>query len=178
MNLSDENQEFSTSWLIGELLRNKVVIFQAVVVGLLINVLALVPAVFMMIVLDKVVNYQAYSTLYVITCGVLFAYIINGFLGYIRSFMLDFLGQKIDAKLSIRAFDTLLTLPMQRFNRDPAGLQRMPQQVGQIKSILTQRIFPTILDAISLFVFVRIMFSAAYENPELFLLLNIRRCNR
>ena len=158
LNLSDENQEFSTSWLIGELLRNKVVIFQAVVVGLLINVLALVPAVFMMIVLDKVVNYQAYSTLYVITCGVLFAYIINGFLGYIRSFMLDFLGQKIDAKLSIRAFDTLLTLPMQRFNRDPAGLQRMPQQVGQIKSILTQRIFPTILDAISLFVFVPILF--------------------
>lgn len=158
LNLSDENQEFSTSWLIGELLRNKVVIFQAVVVGLLINVLALVPAVFMMIVLDKVVNYQAYSTLYVITCGVLFAYIINGFLGYIRSFMLDFLGQKIDAKLSIRAFDSLLTLPMQRFNRDPAGLQRMPQQVGQIKSILTQRIFPTILDAISLFVFVPILF--------------------
>ena len=158
LNLSDENQEFSTSWLIGELLRNKVVIFQAVVVGLLINVLALVPAVFMMIVLDKVVNYQAYSTLYVITCGVLFAYIINGFLGYIRSFMLDFLGQKIDAKLSIRAFDTLLTLPMQRFNRDSAGLQRMPQQVGQIKSILTQRIFPTILDAISLFVFVPILF--------------------
>ena len=158
LNLSDENQEFSTSWLIGELLRNKIVIFQAVVVGLLINVLALVPAVFMMIVLDKVVNYQAYSTLYVITCGVLFAYIINGFLGYIRSFMLDFLGQKIDAKLSIRAFDTLLTLPMQRFNRDPAGLQRMPQQVGQIKSILTQRIFPTILDAISLFVFVPILF--------------------
>ena len=158
LNLSDENQEFSTSWLIGELLRNKVVIFQAVVVGLLINVLALVPAVFMMIVLDKVVNYQAYSTLYVITCGVLFAYIINGFLGYIRSFMLDFLGQKIDAKLSIRAFDTLLTLPMQRFNSDAAGLQRMPQQVGQIKSILTQRIFPTILDAISLFVFVPILF--------------------
>lgn len=158
LNLSDENQEFSTSWLIGELLRNKIVIFQAVVVGLLINVLALVPAVFMMIVLDKVVNYQAYSTLYVITCGVLFAYIINGFLGYIRSFMLDFLGQKIDAKLSIRAFDALLTLPMQRFNRDPAGLQRMPQQVGQIKSILTQRIFPTILDAISLFVFVPILF--------------------
>ena len=158
LNLSDENQEFSTSWLIGELLRNKIVILQAVVVGLLINVLALVPAVFMMIVLDKVVNYQAYSTLYVITCGVLFAYIINGFLGYIRSFILDFLGQKIDAKLSIRAFDTLLTLPMQRFNRDPAGLQRMPQQVGQIKSILTQRIFPTILDAISLFVFVPILF--------------------
>ncbi len=165
LKLSDENQEFSSSWLIGELLRNKTVVVQAIIIGLLVNILALVPAVFMMIVLDKVVNYQAYSTLYVITCGVLFAYIVNGFLGYIRTFVLDFLGQKIDAKLSIRAFDTLLNLPMQRFNRDAASLQRMPQQVTQIKTILTQRIFPTLLDAISLFVFVPILF---FYSPILF----------
>ncbi len=165
LRLSDENQEFSTGWLIGELFRNKTVVLQAVVIGLLVNILALVPAVFMMIVLDKVVNYQAYSTLYVITCGVLFAYVVNGFLGYIRTFILDFLGQKIDAKLSIRAFDRLLTLPMQRFNTGSATLQRIPQQVAQVKSILTQRIFPTILDAISLFVFVPILF---FYSPILF----------
>ena len=165
LRLSDENQEFSASWIIGELVRNKVVLIQAIVIGLLVNILALVPAVFMMIVLDKVVNYQAYSTLYVITFGVLFAYVVNGFLGYIRTFILDFLGQKIDAKLSIRAFDALLTLPMQRFNRDSVALQRIPQQVGQVKSILSQRIFPTVLDALSLFVFVPILF---FYSPILF----------
>ncbi len=165
LHITDESQEFSTAWIIGELLRNKVLLIQVTVIGLLVNILALVPAVFMMIVLDKVVNYQAYSTLYVITCGVLFAYVVNGFLGYIRTFILDFLGQKIDAKLSIRAFDTLLTLPMQRFNRDSTTLQRLPQYVAQVKSILTQKIFPTVLDAVSLFVFVPILF---FYSPILF----------
>ena len=38
----------------------------------------------MMLVLDKVVNYEAYSTLYVITSGVVVAYIFNGILGYLK----------------------------------------------------------------------------------------------
>ena len=118
-----------------------------------------------MIVLDKVVNYEAYSTLYVITCGVMFAYIINGFLGYIRTYILDFLGQKIDAKLSIKAFDTLLTLPMQRFNRDSSILERIPQQVGQIKIAISQKILPTLLDGVSLFVFIPILY---FYSPLLF----------
>ena len=161
----DEEREFSGGWLIGELVRNKTVLAQVIVVGLLVNLLALVPAVFIMIVLDKVVNYEAYSTLYVITCGVMFAYIINGFLGYIRTYILDFLGQKIDAKLSIKAFDTLLTLPMQRFNRDSSILERIPQQVGQIKIAISQKILPTLLDGVSLFVFIPILF---FYSPLLF----------
>ena len=161
----DEEREFSGGWLIGELVRNKTVLAQVIVVGLLVNLLALVPAVFIMIVLDKVVNYEAYSTLYVITCGVMFAYIINGFLGYIRTYILDFLGQKIDAKLSIKTFDTLLTLPMQRFNRDSSVLERMPQQVGQIKTTISQKILPTLLDGVSLFVFIPILF---FYSPFLF----------
>ena len=161
----DEEREFSGGWLIGELVRNKTVLAQVIVVGLLVNLLALVPAVFIMIVLDKVVNYEAYSTLYVITCGVMFAYIINGFLGYIRTYILDFLGQKIDAKLSIKAFDTLLTLPMQRFNRDSSILERMPQQVGQIKIAISQKILPTLLDGVSLFVFIPILY---FYSPLLF----------
>ncbi len=162
---TDEEREFSAGWLIGELVRNKTVLTQVIVVGLLVNILALVPAVFIMIVLDKVVNYEAYSTLYVITCGVMFAYIINGFLGYIRTYILNFLGQKIDAKLSIKAFDTLLTLPMQRFNRDSSVLERMPQQIGQIKTTLSQKIFPTLLDGLSLLVFIPILF---FYSPSLF----------
>ena len=165
LSFADEDQEFSATWLISEFVRNKVLITQVTVIGLLVNILALVPAVFIMIVLDKVVNYEAYSTLYVITCGVMFAYIVNGFLGYLRTYILDFLGQKIDAKLSIRAFDTLLTLPMQRFNRDSTSLQQIPQLVGQIKSALSQRIFPTLLDGLSLFVFVPILF---FYSPALF----------
>ena len=62
--------------------------FQVVIVALILNIFAVIPAVFMMLVLDKVVNYEAYSTLYVITSGVVVAYVFNGILGYLKSYLL------------------------------------------------------------------------------------------
>ena len=38
LRLTDENQEFSAGWLVGELVRNKVVLIQAIVIGLLVNI--------------------------------------------------------------------------------------------------------------------------------------------
>ena len=111
----------------------------------------------MMLVLDKVVNYEAYSTLYVITSGVVVAYIFNGILGYLKSYLLDFLSQKIEAKLSVRVFEKLVSLPMQRFHRESLSFRRFTGQISQIKNQLTQKIFSTGLDSISLLVFVPIL---------------------
>ena len=80
----EEQSELKLSWLIGESLRNKSVMVQVVIVALILNIFAVVPAVFMMLVLDKVVNYEAYSTLYVITSGVIVAYLFNGILGFLE----------------------------------------------------------------------------------------------
>ena len=54
---------------------------------------------------------------------------------------------------------------MQRFNRDSSVLERMPQQVGQIKTTISQKILPTLLDGVSLFVFIPILF---FYSPLLF----------
>ena len=110
----------------------------------------------MMLVLDKVVNYEAYSTLYVITSGVIVAYIFNGILGYLKTYLLDFLSQKVEAKLSVKVFEKLVSLPMQRFHRESPNFLRFTGQISQIKSLLTQKVFSTGLDSISLFVFVPI----------------------
>ena len=137
-----------------------------VIVALILNIFAVVPAVFMMLVLDKVVNYEAYSTLYVITSGVVVAYIFNGILGYLKSYLLDFLSQKIEAKLSVRVFEKLVSLPMQRFHRESLSFRRFTGQISQIKNQLTQKIFSTGLDSISLLVFVPILF---FYSPILFI---------
>ncbi len=162
----EETSELKLSWLIGESLRNKSVITQVVVVALILNIFAVIPAVFMMLVLDKVVNYEAYSTLYVITSGVIVAYIFNGILGYLRAYLLDFLSQKVEAKLSVRVFEKLISLPMQRFHRESANFLRFTSQVSQIKNTLTQKIFSTALDSISLLVFIPILF---FYSPVLFM---------
>ena len=165
MKLFEEDSQLSLNWLIGETIRNKPVMIQLVIVGLILNIFAVIPAVFMMLVLDKVVNYEAYATLYVITSGVIVAYICNGVLGYLKSYLLDFLSQKVEAKLSIKAFDNLLSLPMQRFNTESSLFSKFTGQVSQIKTLLTQRIFGTALDSIALLVFVPILF---FYSPILF----------
>jgi len=139
---------------------------QVIIVALILNIFAVVPAVFMMLVLDKVVNYEAYSTLYVITSGVVVAYIFNGILGYLKSYLLDFFTQKIEAKLSIKAFEKLLALPMQRFHSEGASFAQFTSQISQIKNLLTQKIFSTALDSIALIVFVPILF---FYSPILFI---------
>ena len=162
----EEQSELKLSWLIGESLRNKSVMVQVIIVALILNIFAVVPAVFMMLVLDKVVNYEAYSTLYVITSGVIVAYLFNGILGFLRAYLLDFLSQKVEAKLSVRVFEKLISLPMQRFHRESANFLRFTSQISVIKNTLTQKIFSTALDSISLLVFVPILF---FYSPVLFM---------
>ena len=143
----EEDSELKIGWLIGESFRNKSVMFQVVIVALILNIFAVIPAVFMMLVLDKVVNYEAYSTLYVITSGVVVAYIFNGILGYLKSYLLDFFSQKVEAKLSVKVFEKLIALPMQRFHKESATFLRFTGQISQIKSLLTQKVFSTALDS-------------------------------
>ena len=165
LKLFEETSDLSISWLFGETLRNKSVMGQVLIVALILNIFAVIPAVFMMLVLDKVVNYEAYSTLYVITSGVVIAYIFNGILSYLKSFLLDFLSQKVEAKLSIKAFEKLLSLPMRRFNKESISFSRFTSQISQIKNLLTQKVFSTALDSVSLIVFVPILF---FYSPTLF----------
>ena len=112
---------------------------QVVIVGLILNIFAVIPAVFMMLVLDKVVNYEAYSTLYVITSGVIVAYIFNGILGYLKSYLLDFFPKKLKQSLSVKVFEKLIALPMQRFHKESGTFLRFTGQISQIKSLLTQK---------------------------------------
>ncbi len=165
LKIFEETSELKIGWLIGESFRNKSVVVQVVIVALILNIFAVIPAVFMMLVLDKVVNYEAYSTLYVITSGVVVAYIFNGILGYLKSYLLDFFSQKIEAKLSVRVFEKLVSLPMQRFHRESLGFRRFTSQIGQIKTLLTQKVLSTGLDSISLLVFIPILF---FYSPLLF----------
>ena len=165
LKLFEETSELSIGWLLGETLRNRSVLIQLIITGLILNIFAVVPAVFMMLVLDKVVNYEAYSTLYVITSGVIVAYLCNGVLGYLKSYLLDFLSQKVEAKLSIKAFEKLISLPMQRFNKESISFARFTGQISQIKMLLTQKVYSTALDSIALVVFVPILF---FYSPILF----------
>ena len=65
------------SAIFDEVLEDKWLAVQLILIILFINIFALSPIVFLIIVLDKVVNYESYATLYVVASGVLIAHIFN-----------------------------------------------------------------------------------------------------
>ena len=111
--------------------------------ALILNIFAVIPAVFMMLVLDKVVNYEAYSTLYVITSGVVVAICFNGILGYLKILLVRFFSQKLKQNFLSKFLKNWFSLPMQRFHfRDSLSFLSFTGQISQIKkSINPENIF-------------------------------------
>jgi len=155
----DEDRPFDFSWLMAGYFRYKSLMVQLVLISLLLHIFAVLPAVFIMIVLDKVVNFEATSTLYVITSGIIIAYLFNGFLGYLRQYIVLFASGKVDVRLNAKLFSKLLDLPLSYFQkRSIPEVSKTLQQTISLRQALTGRFFGAVLDATSLMVFVPILF--------------------
>jgi ATP-binding cassette, subfamily B, bacterial HlyB/CyaB len=157
--LTDEDRPFSFAWLAGRFLMQKALLAELVLIAFILHLFAVLPAVFIMIVLDKVVNYQSTSTLYVITAGVVIAYLFNGLLGYLRQYIILFATSKVDVRLGTQAFSKLMDLPLSYFQkRSVPAVTKSIQQTTSIRQVLTGKFFAAILDASSLFIFIPILF--------------------
>jgi len=157
--LTDDDRPFSFAWLAGRFLQQKVLLAELLAIAFILHGFAVLPAIFIMIVLDKVVNYQSTSTLYVITAGVIVAYVFNGVLGYLRQYIILFATAKIDVRLNARVFTKLLDLPLSYFHeRSVPAVTRTLQQTTTIRQVLTGKFFAAILDATSLVVFIPILY--------------------
>ena len=155
----DEDRPFDFNWLMAGYFRHKSLMIQLVVISLILHTFAVLPAVFIMIVLDKVVNFEATSTLYVITSGIIIAYLFNGFLGYLRQYIVLFASGKVDVRLNAKLFSKLLDLPLSYFQkRSIPEVSKTLQQTISLRQALTGRFFGAVLDATSLMVFIPILF--------------------
>ena len=157
--LTDVDRPFSMAWLVGRFLQYKYLLAGLVLVSFVIHLFAVLPAVFIMIVLDKVVNFHATSTLYVITAGVVIAYLFNGILSFLRQYIVLFLTAKIDVRLNADVFGKLMNLPLDYFHTHTLpNVAKTVQQTTTIRQVLTGKFFGAVLDATSLIVFVPILY--------------------
>ena len=80
-------------------------------------------------------------------------------LGYARRLIILVVGTRLDAKLNLHVFNRLLRLPLDYFERHPAG-ETMYQiaQVHQVREFLTGKLLTTFLDLITLCVLLPFLF--------------------
>jgi ATP-binding cassette, subfamily B, bacterial HlyB/CyaB len=156
---SDPNQKFGLRWFIPEFLRQRKIFRDVIVAALLLHLFALAVPLFFQLVIDKVLTHEGFSTLIVLTIGISVALVFDAVFSFLRRYLLLFATNKIDIRVATRTFSKLLRLPIDFFENASSGvLVKHMQQSEKIRQFLSGKLFLTVLDATSLFVFIPVLF--------------------
>ncbi|MBV8399641.1 MAG: peptidase domain-containing ABC transporter, partial [Acetobacteraceae bacterium] len=118
-----------------------------------------------MTVVDKVLTHQSLSTLALLSAILLIGVTYEAFLGYARLLVVLMVGTRLDARLNLHVFNRLLRLPLDYFERHPAGeTMHKISQVYRVRDFLTGKLLTTFLDLITLLVLLPFLF---YLNSSL-----------
>jgi subfamily B ATP-binding cassette protein HlyB/CyaB len=151
-------QRFGLRWFVPELARQGPLLRDVAVAAVVLYGLGLAMPIYMQLVIDKVLVHESYATLYVLTAGVALALGFEALFTFLRRYLLLYATNRIDIRVATRTFGHLLALPMGFFERASAGvLVKHMQQTARIREFLTGRLFLTLLDGLSLFVFVPVL---------------------
>jgi ATP-binding cassette subfamily C protein EexD len=102
--------------------------------SLFINILMLVPSIYMLQLYDRVMTSRSEDTLIMLTLIVVVLFITMALLEIVRSKILVKIGNKLDSILSQRVFDTLFELA----NKHPGKASSMPlNDLTQVRQFLT-----------------------------------------
>ncbi|WP_319799096.1 peptidase domain-containing ABC transporter [Nitrobacter sp.] len=153
-----EREKFGFRWFVPELLREWRLFADVAVAAILLYALGLVLPIFFQLVIDKVLVHESFTTLYVLAAGAIGALIFDAIFNFLRRYLMLYATNRVDIRVATKTFGHLLGLPVAFFEHISAGvLVKHMQQAARIREFLTGRLFVTMLDAISLFVFIPVL---------------------
>ena len=152
-------RSFGLGWLIGQVVTERRQFRDIAIAAAMMSILALAPAIFWQLVVDRVLAHRSLSTLNVLVGGMALIIVTEMLFGYARRTMILFATARIDARLSTYVFNKLLDLPIDFFERTPTGvLTRDVNEIWRIRTFLTGQLFGTVLDGMVLLVILPAMF--------------------
>jgi len=156
---SAADASFSLAWLARLVLQEKALLRDIGLASLTLSFLTIFPPLVVMSTVDKVLTYRSYSTLVLLAAMLAIATVFEAFLGYARRLIVLIVGTRLDAKLNLHVFNRLLRLPLDYFERHPAGetMHRMVA-VYKVREFLTGKLLTTFLDLMTLVVLLPFLF--------------------
>lgn len=157
--LLDEERPFGLLWFIPEFVRQKRLLAEVATAVLAISAIGLVTPLFFQLVVDKVLVHQSYTTLTVLGVAVCVALLFNAILEFLQNYLLIFATNRIDIRLATKTFRKLLNLPVDFYERISSGvLIKHMQQTEKIRQFLSGSLFFSLLELLSLLVFLPVLF--------------------
>ena len=148
---AEADAPFSLRWLFGLVLQEKRSLREIGVASFALSILTIFPPFLVMTVVDKVLTHRSYSTLVLIAVIVGIAIVYETLLGYARRLIVLVVGARIDARINLHVFNRLLRLPLDYFERHPAG-ETMYNigQIHRVREFITGKLLAAFLDLMTL----------------------------
>lgn len=153
--MNQHKQTSDTQELLGVIKLSKRSFYFTAFVSLFINLLMLVPPLYMLQLYDRVLASRSEETLLMLTVIVIVMFAVMGVLEFVRSRILIRVGNAIDSKMSTRLFNTMFALA----NKNPGKATVQPlADLTQIRQFLTGTPLFAFFDAPWIPIYIGIMF--------------------
>jgi ATP-binding cassette, subfamily B, bacterial HlyB/CyaB len=150
---------FSLRWLFGMVMQEKRSLREIGVASFALSLLTIFPPFLVMTVVDKVLTHRSESTLALIAVIVAVAILYETLLGYARRLIVLVVGARIDARINLHVFSRLLRLPLDYFERHPAGETMYKiSQIHRVREFITGKLLTAFLDLMTLCVLLPFLF--------------------
>jgi ATP-binding cassette subfamily B protein len=150
---------FNVRWLAELVLQEHKILRDIGLASFTISFLTIFPPLVVMATVNKVLQFHSLSTLVLLSALMIVVFAYETVLGHARRHIIAVVGARLDTKLNLHVFNRLLRLPLDYFERHPAGetMYRIAQ-VYRVREFLTGRLLTTFLDLITLLVLLPFLF--------------------
>ncbi|OUI81504.1 ABC transporter ATP-binding protein [Gluconobacter sp. DsW_056] len=156
---SEADAKFDLLWFVKMVLREKQIMRDIAFASMVLSILQVFPPLIVMQVVDRVVNYHSMATLISLSGFVIILSFYEILLTYARRELSLILSTRLDARISLHAFNRLLALPLEFYEREQTGeiLGRF-MAIFKVRDFLTGQLMTTLLDLFTLVVILPVLF--------------------
>jgi subfamily B ATP-binding cassette protein HlyB/CyaB len=153
-----ERSSFGFRWFWDEALRHRSVWAEVIIASAVITLLGLAVPLATQVILDKVVVHETYSTLSVIAGALVISVVFTALMSWLRQYLVNHTGTRVDAALTAQVFSHLLKLPVRYFEHRPTGtIVARLQGVETVREFITGAAVTLILDLPMMVIFIAFM---------------------
>ena len=150
---------FNLGWLVDVVARERKPLRDIAIASLTLSFLSIFPPLLVMSMVNRVLQFRSMSTLILLSAIMAVMVFYEAMLGYARRLIISIIGARLDTRLNLHLFSRLLRLPLDYFERHPAGeTMYLIGQIYRVREFLTGGLLATLLDFVTLCVLLPFLF--------------------
>jgi ATP-binding cassette, subfamily B, bacterial HlyB/CyaB len=154
----DDAQPFGWPLIIRQVMRDRRIVRELAVAAISMSLLSITPILFMRIILDTVLTYQALDTLAVLCVIISVLVVFEAVFGWVRRYLVCQLTRRVEANISVFMFNRVLALPVEFFERTAVGKTLHDlHEFERVRRFITEEVLGTFLDAWVVFIILPIL---------------------